>query len=248
MADVFLSYALQDRPVADRLAAALKENNLTVWLDKSELRPGENWVSAISEAVQNSKSFVVIISKASVQSNYLTSEIAAAIAARSVNPEKRIFPVITERGAAIPSFIDQFQYIDLSESQNFNIGVDRLVQAIKSGETDNAEKHALSLEKVRMGSDKIIEQIDFQKGILVKIENERNQSIRLSFFSSALTTIIGFISAAFILYYPEKLSDFRSIFYVALPAVTALMGSIAGFYFGTHSKEKNQDIEGEVRK
>ena len=40
---VFLSYASQDAPAAERLCNALRSAGIEVWFDKNELRGGDAW-------------------------------------------------------------------------------------------------------------------------------------------------------------------------------------------------------------
>ena len=40
---IFLSYASEDAPAAQRIAEALRAAGIEVWFDKSELRGGDVW-------------------------------------------------------------------------------------------------------------------------------------------------------------------------------------------------------------
>lgn len=45
--DVFLSHNSKDKPTVRELAAVLKLNDVTVWLDEEQLLPGRPWQSML---------------------------------------------------------------------------------------------------------------------------------------------------------------------------------------------------------
>src|SRR5450432_1897615 len=59
---VFLSYASQDATAAQRIADALRQAGIEVWLDQSELRGGEAWDSSIRRQIKACRLFVAVIS------------------------------------------------------------------------------------------------------------------------------------------------------------------------------------------
>ena len=50
MADVFISYKREDRPLVRPLVRALQERGFTVWWD-SRIETGENWMTCIKRAL-----------------------------------------------------------------------------------------------------------------------------------------------------------------------------------------------------
>ena len=73
MADVFISYAREDRPVAARLAHALEAGGRTVWWDR-EILPGKDFAELIAAELAQAKAVVVIWSPASVKSGWVRDE------------------------------------------------------------------------------------------------------------------------------------------------------------------------------
>src|SRR6516162_3510088 len=59
---VFLSYASEDAPAAQRIADALRAAGIDVWFDKSELRGGDAWDRSIREQINECGLFVPVIS------------------------------------------------------------------------------------------------------------------------------------------------------------------------------------------
>src|ERR1700746_2760768 len=59
---VFLSYASEDAPAAQRIAEALRAAGIEVWFDKSELRGGDAWDRQIRKQIHACGLFIPIIS------------------------------------------------------------------------------------------------------------------------------------------------------------------------------------------
>ena len=59
---VFLSYASDDAPAAQRIAEALRAAGIEVWFDQSELRGGDAWDAAIQRQIRECTLFVPLIS------------------------------------------------------------------------------------------------------------------------------------------------------------------------------------------
>ena len=59
---VFLSYASEDADAAQRICAALRAADIEVWFDRSELRGGDAWDSAIRKQIRSCALFIPVIS------------------------------------------------------------------------------------------------------------------------------------------------------------------------------------------
>jgi hypothetical protein len=67
MADIFISYAREDRTKAQQLAAALEDSGWSVWWD-TRLKAGEIWDEVIEKEIKTARTVVVLWSHASVNS------------------------------------------------------------------------------------------------------------------------------------------------------------------------------------
>jgi TolB-like protein len=59
---VFLSYASEDAPAAQRIADALRAGGIEVWFDREELRGGDAWDQKIRQQIRDCRLFLPIIS------------------------------------------------------------------------------------------------------------------------------------------------------------------------------------------
>ena len=73
MADVFISYAREDRPFAARLAHALESGGRSVWWDR-EILPGRDFAELISTELAQAKAVVVVWSAVSSRSGWVRDE------------------------------------------------------------------------------------------------------------------------------------------------------------------------------
>ncbi len=77
MADVFLSYATEDRPLAERLAAALEKAGLSVWWDRY-IRGGSEFSQDIERELEAAGKVLVLWSKSGNRSRWVRDEASAA--------------------------------------------------------------------------------------------------------------------------------------------------------------------------
>ncbi len=89
MADVFLSYAREDKETAHRLADALEARGFDVWWD-AEIPPGETWDRMIERELAAARCAVVLWSRISVAKTWVRTEATEA----------------QKRGLLIPVLID----------------------------------------------------------------------------------------------------------------------------------------------
>lgn len=73
MTDIFISYASEDRPQAQRLAAALERHSWTVWWDR-KIPLGQSFDQVIEKAIADSRCVIVLWSPHSVASEWVRNE------------------------------------------------------------------------------------------------------------------------------------------------------------------------------
>jgi hypothetical protein len=126
MADIFISYASDDRPRVEPLAKALADAGWIVWWDL-QIPVGRRYDEVIAKALDQAKSIVVIWSEESVTSDWVLEEASVG----------------SENGILVPAMIDPVQIpMGFRRVQSANLvdwvpgkphqGFDRLVAAIKA--------------------------------------------------------------------------------------------------------------------
>ncbi|MEL6525284.1 MAG: protein kinase, partial [Chloroflexota bacterium] len=59
---IFVSYSRDDEDFAQKLSRDLRSAGHTVWLDKSDIRGGEEWIKSITSGIANAYAFISIMS------------------------------------------------------------------------------------------------------------------------------------------------------------------------------------------
>lgn len=81
MSHIFISYNQSDADFAAVLSIHIEKAGVDTWMDKSRLRPGQDWSVEIDEAILNSHALVLVISPEAKASEYVTYEWSFALGA-----------------------------------------------------------------------------------------------------------------------------------------------------------------------
>ena len=85
MADLFLSYAREDREAAEALARALYDRGWTVWWDR-RIPPGQSFSEVIERELTAAKCVIVLWSRSALSSSWVQNEAMDAAERRALVP------------------------------------------------------------------------------------------------------------------------------------------------------------------
>jgi hypothetical protein len=121
--DVFLSYASENRAIAEKLAEGLRQYHLSVWFDKNQLEAGDAWANRIDRGIGECALFLPVISRQSLaeqnRRRYFWREWNKAIeSAEGMAPgEEFIVPVVVDQirldQSELPEAISSKQGVNL---------------------------------------------------------------------------------------------------------------------------------------
>ncbi|OGR09007.1 MAG: hypothetical protein A3K23_03430 [Desulfobacca sp. RBG_16_58_9] len=77
--DIFVSYAHQDRTVANAVLATLEAHGIRCWIAPRDILPGMDWGEAIIDALQEAKVMVLVFSSGSNDSEQIKREVERAV-------------------------------------------------------------------------------------------------------------------------------------------------------------------------
>ena len=106
MADVFISYASEDRNRVRPLAEALQARGFNIWWDRA-LAAGQDYTSVIETELQQAKAVIVVWTQGSAASTFVRDEAGRA------RDEGRLVPVLLDR-VNIPLGFGSFQAEDFT--------------------------------------------------------------------------------------------------------------------------------------
>ena len=122
---VFISYSHSDSEFVDKLASQLVLNRTYVWIDRWELAVGDSLIRRIEESIQQASALLVVLSKASVLSEWCRKELSAGLVRELEEKRVLVLPVLLE-DCVVPLFLRDKVYAD------FRLDFDKgLASAIK---------------------------------------------------------------------------------------------------------------------
>jgi hypothetical protein len=130
MTKIFLSYSHQDAGgLANFLHERLTGCGYDIWMDNYDLQLGTNFPKAISDALEQSGDFIVLLTRAALQSDWVNDEINMAMAARC-----RILPIVVDdlKAEEIPLYLRKINFLPMRSKEDW-ISLDRLVNGLSDG-------------------------------------------------------------------------------------------------------------------
>lgn len=151
---IFISYSKRDAEITNKIVQYLHQHDIQIWTDKS-LKAGDDWATAIDNAIDDASAGILILSASSANSTYVTQEYS-----RLMGQNKRLYVIKVDDLPIdeIHTRLRRLNFIDIT--QNFEDGMQGLVTSIKNStilEGDTLQK-SLSDEL----SDDVVLQVDFQ--------------------------------------------------------------------------------------
>src|SRR6266851_1751396 len=136
MDTVFVSYARGDgEPFATRLHNQLEANGFPAWLDRRDIRPGENWDLAIDTGIRDSWSLLFVMTPSSVNSPNCHDEWS-----RALSFKKPVLPLMV-RNSVPPMRLHRLQYVDFTG--DFDAALKQLIEHLNWMRTNAGELQAL---------------------------------------------------------------------------------------------------------
>jgi len=144
MNQLFISYSSYDAEfVREKIVKRLIEMGIaSIWFDEFKIEPGDEISRRISEGIDTSSIFIIIMSKNSVKSNWVAKELSRAFR-KNMNNEMRIIPMLVE-DCDIPIELEGKHYIDLRS--NAEHGATKLIEYLqkKLGIKPNAQQEIIT--------------------------------------------------------------------------------------------------------
>ena len=124
---VFISYSQQNLDFVETLATRLLAERIHLWLDRWELKVGDSLLTRIQRAITDADFLCVVLSKASVESEWCKTELHAAMTRELAEKKVIVLPIYIE-DCEIPLFLRDKLYADFRK--NFDTGFRDLVAAL----------------------------------------------------------------------------------------------------------------------
>ena len=103
--NLFISYSHRDRPFVEKLSADLEKKGVKCWKDEKEIKVGDSIAGKIRDGIDSSQYLCVVISKHSINSEWVKREVDIATSLEIHRKEKRVLPLLLDE-SHLPWFLE----------------------------------------------------------------------------------------------------------------------------------------------
>lgn len=125
----FISYARRpsDQRFVDELCRELEAHGKDVWVDRSDIPPGADWLARISKGIEAASSLIFVLSPSSAASKVCQQELEIAL-----EQNKRVIPILHEAvdANALPPALARLNWISFTERDDHDHALTSLLEAI----------------------------------------------------------------------------------------------------------------------
>jgi len=130
----FVSHSSKDKPFIRQLTSDLTKAGITVWLDEQRIFVGESITERIGLGLAESDFFLIALSEASVNSEWVKKELSEALL-KEVEKRKVVVLPIKLSECEVPAFIKVKKYADFTKS--YKEGLNELITAMEKHKVTN---------------------------------------------------------------------------------------------------------------
>lgn len=124
---VFISHNSKDKDFVRRLSTDLKEHGVAFWLDEIEMGVGDSLIEKIQAGISQAKYFLIVLSKDSVNSNWVRKELNTALSMEINTGNNFILPAVID-DCEVPPFLYEKIYADFRNG--YEIGLLHLLKTL----------------------------------------------------------------------------------------------------------------------
>jgi len=120
----FICYSHQDSSFVNRLVGDLSSKGIKIWVDKREIKVGDSITGKISEGIGQNDYLIIVLSEASVRSEWVKRELNAALMKELKRKSVVVLPLLLE-DCDIPHLVADKKYADFR--QGYDAGLAELL-------------------------------------------------------------------------------------------------------------------------
>lgn len=129
--DIFMSHRALDKPFVRTLSTDLAALGVDVWMDEWEVSPGDSLHGQIADALGGSKLVAIVIGPAGVTSEWMKTEINAALTREKRARATLVVPIIHGTDEApIPILLEDKLRLEMNDDRYYS-GLVRLVAMVR---------------------------------------------------------------------------------------------------------------------
>ena len=129
MSKIFLSHTSSDKPFVRKLAADLRNNGHTVWIDEAEINIGDSLIGKIREGLDNVDYVAAVLSEKSIESEWVKRELDIASNREIKEKKVMVLPILIEE-VQLPGFLEGKFYGDFSNPKDYPAKLELLLRSL----------------------------------------------------------------------------------------------------------------------
>jgi hypothetical protein len=199
MPSVFISYNHRDRQFVRRLAEDLRRAGIRAWVDEYEILPGDSITEKTTQGINTSDYMLVVVSKNSVNSSWVSKEVSAAFMRDPESSSRRVIPLKID-DTALPPKLGDILYVDFSTG--YVEPMERLVSFLYKKQPDSVAEVS-----------QLVDARDFAKEIHKEFKEYEGSGYSLTTVLGILTLLVAIVSAipSFITAFADKPKVYYSL-------------------------------------
>jgi hypothetical protein len=132
MRKIFISYTQSDRSFARKITNDLRNHGHKIWIDESEINIGDHLIEKIRHALDSVDYVIVILSRASIKSEWVKRELDIAFNREIEEKRILIIPIIIEPRVKLPGFLKGKLYGDFSREADYAEKLELLLRSLSN--------------------------------------------------------------------------------------------------------------------
>jgi Cdc6-like AAA superfamily ATPase len=126
---LFISYSHEDEAFVKKLVQDLRKEGIDLWIDFQKMNVGDSIVEKINEAIESNDYLAVVLSPASVNSEWVRRELSAGLMKELKNRSVFVLPILA-RKCKVPPLLSDKVYANFAE--NYQKGLHELLAKLKA--------------------------------------------------------------------------------------------------------------------
>jgi hypothetical protein len=205
---VWITYARENEDFVSSIKKQLQNANLEIVDYENGIMPGDTVVNSIYKSMLSADVMLAILPPKEIAKPWFYYELGLFTGQIQNNSHKRIIPIVPYNNSYIPQFINQYQYLDLTDDNNSNEQVEKLIEMLK----------LLSQREILLEN----EQIDYKR---------KNKKRQISLYMTLITTIMAtFVTIFTFIFASESFFSFNinrnTILVMTSTAIAVFIGVI----------------------
>lgn len=231
---VFISYSKKDSEFVEILKNKLLSSNI-ITLTVPEHQVGSAIFSSIEKMIKQADMYIVVVSKSFLESSWSDIELFIITdQALGRRGNKKIFPIIIEKGIKVPTLLSEITYADYSDPKTWEIDIEKFVNDVEMQSEIESVSSIKSLDHILKEREKLlkIQELEYN------LNRDSQESLRkvykwffliVSIMSLCITIAVLNKNTNFKKLLEEENIIQNSIFYL-LGVLTALVPSLLVYF------------------